>query len=112
VVAPGEGGQTASKGWLVAAGLIGLAVLLTGIALPVGLWVRRRQRAGEAAGRAAVPGGQAKPEAARPSVSFPCPGCGKRLKGKAELAGKMVKCPHCGRPGAVPAITASPPRAR
>jgi serine/threonine protein kinase len=108
VVASGEGGTTRSIGWLVAAGLIGLAVLLSGIALWVGLWVRRR-RAGKAAGRAAVPCGQAKPQAAQPSVSFPCPGCGKRLKVKAELAGKNAKCPHCGKPGLVPAIMASPP---
>jgi hypothetical protein len=109
VVAPAEGGTTRSKGWLVAAGLIGLAVLFSGIALPVVLWVRRRRRARKTAGRAAVPGGQAKPEAAQPPVSFPCPGCGKRLKVKAELAGKSVKCPHCGKPGVVPSITASPP---
>jgi WD40 repeat protein/tRNA A-37 threonylcarbamoyl transferase component Bud32 len=28
-------------------------------------------------------------------IAFPCPGCGKGLKVKDELAGKKGKCPHC-----------------
>ena len=33
--------------------------------------------------------------AAFPLIFFACPGCGKTLKVKAELAGKNVKCPAC-----------------
>ncbi len=35
-------------------------------------------------------------------VSFECTGCGKRLKAKAELSGRKVKCPKCGLAVAVP----------
>ena len=31
------------------------------------------------------------------AISFGCAGCGKKLKAKAELAGKQVKCPQCGK---------------
>ena len=30
-------------------------------------------------------------------VSIACPDCGKKLKVKAELAGKKVKCGQCGK---------------
>jgi serine/threonine protein kinase len=40
-------------------------------------------------------------------IVFPCPGCGVQLKVKDDLAGRMGKCPGCGRavqvPAAVPA---------
>lgn len=32
-----------------------------------------------------------------------CPGCGKRLKVKDDLAGKKVRCTQCGQPVSVPA---------
>src|SRR5262249_54564884 len=41
-------------------------------------------------------------------ISCRCAGCGKDLKVKDELAGKMVKCPGCGKPVAVPAPVESP----
>jgi WD40 repeat protein/anti-sigma factor RsiW len=43
-----------------------------------------------------------KPSAAA-TVGFTCPHCGKGLRCKAELAGKKVKCPGCGKPAPVPA---------
>jgi WD40 repeat protein/tRNA A-37 threonylcarbamoyl transferase component Bud32 len=36
-------------------------------------------------------------------IAFSCPGCGKSLKVKDDLAGKKGKCPHCQQPVAVPA---------
>jgi 4-amino-4-deoxy-L-arabinose transferase-like glycosyltransferase len=36
-------------------------------------------------------------KAAPLSLFFPCSRCGKNLKSRAELAGKKVKCPHCGQ---------------
>lgn len=36
-------------------------------------------------------------------ISVQCPGCGKGLHGKDELAGKRVKCPKCGHEFAFPA---------
>jgi hypothetical protein len=35
-------------------------------------------------------------------IAFACPGCGKQLKVKDELAGKKVKCPGCGCVAQVP----------
>ncbi len=54
-----------------------------------------------------------KPAAPSGTVSVPC-GCGKKLQVRAELAGKAVKCPGCGKtvrvPGApAPATPASAP---
>jgi hypothetical protein len=43
------------------------------------------------------------PDAAAP-VFFLCDGCGKKLKAKANLAGKKVKCPRCGHATAVPGV--------
>jgi Protein of unknown function (DUF1583) len=36
------------------------------------------------------------------SLSFPCCGCGKSLKARADLAGKKVKCRDCGKTTLVP----------
>jgi len=37
-------------------------------------------------------------------VSFACSGCGFQTKVKDQLAGKKIKCPKCGAPGAVAAL--------
>jgi serine/threonine-protein kinase len=108
-LAPEGGRKTWSKGWLVAAGLSGLALLFSGLTVWACLSLRRRRRTGEAPDRAPAPGGQLNLGAAGPPISFPCPGCGKKLKAKADLAGKKVKCSHCGKAGVVPALLASPP---
>jgi serine/threonine protein kinase len=78
--------------------------LLAVLALPLSLWlyVRRNRQAGTRSASAPVQDGQANSDAAAPSASFPCPECGKKLKGRGELAGKKVKCPHCGRAVRVP----------
>ena len=41
-------------------------------------------------------------------LKFKCPNCQKVLKVKAELGGKMVKCPSCGQGLVVPAAGAAP----
>jgi hypothetical protein len=40
----------------------------------------------------------------REAISWPCPACAKKLRVKAALAGRRVKCPHCGTPSAVPEL--------
>jgi hypothetical protein len=45
------------------------------------------------------------------SISLQCPGCGKTLKGKEDLAGKRVKCPACGKAITLPPITRRGPSA-
>jgi predicted RNA-binding Zn-ribbon protein involved in translation (DUF1610 family) len=42
------------------------------------------------------------PDAAATSVAFACSGCGKRLKARAQLASKAIKCPQCGAAQVVP----------
>ncbi len=41
-------------------------------------------------------------------IVFPCPGCGVQLKVKDDLAGRMGKCPGCGKAVQVPAATPAP----
>jgi DNA-directed RNA polymerase subunit RPC12/RpoP len=94
------------KTWLV----LGLVAAL---ALGLGLAARRSLRAGKTPAGAAARDEQAGPEAASPSVAFPCSACGTKLKAKSALAGKRVKCPKCARAVVVPDATAgeSPPSA-
>src|SRR4051794_27653638 len=59
---------------------------------------------------------------ASPTVTFPCPFCGRRMGVPAELLGKQVRCPHCKQvvlaptsvgpaqaPGAAPPAPVQPP---
>ena len=96
-----------SKAGVAVAEALGLGLpLLVGVAVGVVLYVRRRRKAGTPAGPPAADQG-AKPEAAPAPVPFACPGCGRRLKARAVLAGKEVKCPQCGRAVLVPRPEAS-----
>ena len=78
---PGLGNSTI---WL-AAGLG--AILLLG--LVVAIWQRRR--APNAVGAESVPA------TSEPARTMACSSCGRILKVRPELAGKMVKCPQCGQ---------------
>ena len=81
------------KHWLALAVLFALVFLLA-----LGGWLYVRQgRAASAPAQAPVPDRRASPEAALPAVSFGCPGCGKQLRARAEMAGKKVKWPQCGQ---------------
>lgn len=40
-------------------------------------------------------------------LDFACPGCGRKLKVKGELAGRKVKCPHCACALTAPATSAA-----
>jgi WD40 repeat protein len=95
-----------SPGWKI---LLALGVVfLLGGGLAAGLWlhVRRGRR-----GAAPVPAEAAVD--APPVVVAVCDGCGKRLKARAALAGKKVKCPGCGQAVRVPetGVSASEPDA-
>ena len=77
--------QTSGKGWLAIALAGGLAVtLLAAVALGAALYLRRRT----------PPAVVSKPAG---FLTLACPVCGKKLKVKAELAGKKVKCSQCGK---------------
>jgi hypothetical protein len=90
------------KLWL-GGGILGLAVTLS-----VGVWLHRHySRAGELRARAPAGDQQAEAVAPTPPVSFACSSCNKKLKAKASLAGKEVKCPRCGKAVLVPENQAS-----
>jgi serine/threonine protein kinase len=93
---PEEGPPAGGKGWLMAAGLIGVGILFL-LAVPLSLWLYvRRGRSGPLAANVAVS-----------PVSFAWSGCGKNLKARAELAGKKVRCSGCGVAVVVPDRTAT-----
>jgi hypothetical protein len=85
--------KTGAKRWLLWAGLVGL-----GLTLVVAVWLFFRQNRRPAEARTTRPeeGRPVKPAPAASPGSLACPGCGKRLRARPELAGKKVKCPHCG----------------
>jgi WD40 repeat protein len=91
--------RAGGRGWLVVGVALGLVLAST-----IGLWlfVRARRRAAGALPGAPGLGGAVRGGAAAPSVSFPCPGCGKDLRARPELAGRKVKCPGCRQPALVP----------
>jgi hypothetical protein len=95
-----------SRGWVAAAMLLVLITILCG----VGLWLYLRQwrLADKAPPGPAGPDNQS-PPGAPPTVAVACPGCGKKLKVRAALAGKKVKCPQCGQAILVPETSATEP---
>ena len=52
---------------------------------------------------------ETKPEASANALVFRCSACGKKIKVKADLAGKKVKCPQCGQGVLAPKIEADDP---
>ncbi len=82
----------APRRWLRALGLLGLGLgMAVSLTFAVCLSLRRR------------PGpGPVNEENSPQYLSFPCPACGKKLRARAELAGKKLKCPQCRQPVTVP----------
>src|SRR5262249_24533432 len=102
--APAPPPKSAVKGWVAAAGLLWLVLALSGF----GVWcyVRLGRRAATATAPAPVPEPPARADSAPAPLAVQCAGCGQKLKARAELAGKKVKCPKCGQAVFVPAIQA------
>jgi hypothetical protein len=95
--------EAASKSWLVAFLIVGVALVML-LAIAAGLWLFLRSRRLEEP----VRGRRQKPDTVNvsPWAVFPCPDCDRKIKVKAALAGKKVKCPKCGQAVLVPAVTA------
>jgi hypothetical protein len=105
-VPPEADREPASYIWLVVA--IGLAaVLLIAASVGVLFLLLRRRRVEAAPPRATVEAPADPAPAMSAMIAFACPGCGKNLKVKAQLAGKKVKCPGCGKPAAAPSLPTS-----
>jgi DNA-directed RNA polymerase subunit RPC12/RpoP len=88
-----------SRQWLVMALSTGLVIVLLAAGIGAVLGARRRR----ATAKAESPG--------QSPVVFPCSGCGKNLKIKAEASGKKVKCPQCGVITVVPSLPPQKPAA-
>jgi hypothetical protein len=84
--------QTASEARPILLLVIGLGVVVS-LAVVAGLVILLRKRDAAAMDGPGTPTKTAAPQ----FVVFPCPDCGKKLKVKAELAGKKVKCNQCGK---------------
>src|SRR5207244_3319624 len=93
-VIPSEKGTPSwHRGWLGAMVVAAVAVLLVLGAALIFVYVRwTPSRSGHTDAN----------KEDEPVVGFKCDECGKRLKGKAEMAGKKIKCPECGRLTVVP----------
>src|SRR5262245_55553457 len=52
---------------------------------------------------------KAAPAADPSKIEATCEGCGRKLKVRAELVGKKIKCPKCGKIMAIPAPPPPPP---
>lgn len=76
--------------------------LLIALLVSALLVASRRRRNKPAPASAPLKEQQAMAAAAPASLSFPCSGCGKSLKARADLAGKKVKCRDCGKTTLVP----------
>jgi hypothetical protein len=110
--APGPGQapvqKAEGKGWLAAAGLVGVVLALSFVGLA--LYVRRRGRASRKPPDAPAADGRVDPGPSAAAVAFACPACGKKIKVRAEFVGKKGKCPQCGKAVHVRAAAAEPGR--
>jgi serine/threonine protein kinase len=80
--------------WLVA--VLALSGLSVAVAVALGAWLYARPRRRPAHGGPVPAAGPAR------AIVFKCPGCGKRLRARAEQAGSKPKCPQCGKAVVVP----------
>lgn len=76
------------------------AALAATFAAGVWLFARKYRRRPS---QAAVEEASDETQTLAPPITFPCSGCGKRLKAGAEMAGRHVRCPSCGAAVLVPA---------
>jgi hypothetical protein len=87
VVAAADTPPARSNLWLFVTAVV---VASFAAALVASLYLRLR-RGRTAAARPAPPA------PAKSADAFACPGCGKRLRTRAEVVGKKIKCPQCGQ---------------
>lgn len=106
---PAPPAASGSSGWWVA-GLSAVFAVTVFVAMALGVVLYLRQRGLDKPVVAAS--AKSKPTKPKPATSitaapalvFACADCGKKLKVKANLAGKKIKCAGCGKPTFVPAV--------
>jgi hypothetical protein len=108
---PAAAARLAADGRKWPLALLVLAGLAAAVTVSLGTWYYTRTRrrpvpAGPAP--AAVPAAAPHSPVAR-GIVFQCPGCGKRLRARAEQAGSKPKCPQCGKEVVVPSILPKKP---
>src|SRR5262249_31705338 len=108
IAPPPEAPHPWTRGWLSAAVA---AVVLMGLSVAGGLLLARRRPADEGRPREASPTTSAPGVPPQAPIAFECPDCRRKLKVKAEQAGKKGKCPHCGVAVEVPRPQAGSPDA-
>jgi hypothetical protein len=99
----GASSSAARSGWMAAAKSLGLGTtvaLLTG--LSGWLYVRHRRRGAVRPASVAAASRPDRPETEAAPISFVCSICGKKLRAKAQLVGKKVKCSQCGAVALIP----------
>ena len=87
--------------WIPISEMVGMVLTL---ALVIGSWVWFRVRQGAANVPAEEPilDTAIEDEVPSPPITFRCPACQKRLKARADLGGKKVRCSQCGQAVRVP----------
>ena len=85
--------------WLILAGVVG--VFLVALIAGGGILLMVMKRRPAPSSEEPLEADEEVIEPAAP-ILVACPGCKKRLKVKAALAGKKLKCPGCGKAVAVP----------
>src|SRR5262249_18068556 len=93
---PAEAAETATGGGWGNSWLLGAAAGGTLLVIAVAVVVVRRRRLALQQAASVAPSTNGQSDTANPFLNFPCSVCNKPLKAKARLAGKKVKCPHCG----------------
>jgi hypothetical protein len=100
---PEKGPEGIGRRWLVLTELLGLVLTLSVVAW---LCVRYSRRSPTQPAHADGKDQRARPGVVSPSLAVACSACGKNLRARAELAGKKVKCPECGKAVVVPGTSA------
>jgi predicted RNA-binding Zn-ribbon protein involved in translation (DUF1610 family) len=93
--------NSSSPMWMIVGGAITLGIALLGSAGVVAVIFWRRSSARDAA-KPSTTNANSDLDADQTLLSFVCSECGTKLKVRLQLAGKNVKCPHCGRTSAAP----------
>jgi hypothetical protein len=87
--------------WIPISEMVGM-VLTLALVISLWVWLRVRQGAANVPADEPILDTAIEDEAFPPAIIGHCPACKKRLKVGGDLAGKKLKCSHCGQPIRIP----------